>query len=89
MKYVFDNVGFEFLPFRWLVRVEDLKASMVMSQALDGVWLHQEIGIHGTVALANGSYRVAYVREFFNYKQAEVDARIRGYRSPEEQSPGR
>ncbi len=89
VKYVFDNVGFEFLPFRWLVRVEDLKASMVMSQALDGVWLPQEIGIHGTVALANGSYRVAYVREFFNYKQAEVGARIRGYRSPEERSPGR
>ena len=89
VKYVFDNVGLEFLPFRWLVRVEDLKASMVMSQPFDGVWLPQEIGIHGTVALANGSYRVAYVREFFNYKQAEVSARIRGYRSPEERSPGR
>ena len=89
VKYEFENVGFEFLPFRWLVRVEDLKASMVMSQPFDGVWLPQEIGIHGTVALANGSYRVAYVREFFNYKQAEVGARIRGYRSPEERSPAR
>ena len=89
VKYEFDNVGLEFLPFRWLVRVEDLKASMVMSQPFDGVWLPQEIGIHGTLALANGSYRVEYVREFFNYKQAEVAARIRGYRSPEEQSPGR
>ena len=89
VKYVFDNVGLEFLPFRWLVRVEDLKASMVMSQPFDGVWLPQEIGIHGTVALANRSYRVAYVREFFNYKQAEVAARIRGYRSLEERSPGR
>ena len=82
VKYVFDNVGLEFLPFRWLVRVEDLKASMVMSQPIEGVWLPQDIGIHGTVVLANGSYRVAYVREFFNYKQAEVGARIRGYRSP-------
>ncbi len=89
VKYEFDNVGLEFLPFRWLVRVEELKASMVMSQPFDGVWLPQEIGIHGTVALANGSYRVAYVREFFNYKQAEVAARIRGYRSLEERSPGR
>ena len=56
-------------------------------QPFDGVWLPQGIGIHGTLALANGSYRVEYVREFFNYKQAEVAARIRGYRSPEEQSP--
>ena len=82
VKYEFENVGLEFLPVRWLVRVEDLKASMVMSQPFDGVWLPQEIGIHGTLALANGSYRVAYAREFFNYKQAEVGARIRGYRSP-------
>src|SRR5262249_4266718 len=31
LKYTFDNVDFDFLPAQWLVRVDDLRASMTMA----------------------------------------------------------
>ena len=43
VRYTFDNVDFGFLPGRWLVRVDDVRASMTMAQVLDGVWLPREI----------------------------------------------
>jgi hypothetical protein len=32
VKYTFDNVNFDFLPAAWLLRLNDLKATMTMSQ---------------------------------------------------------
>src|SRR5262249_38057675 len=32
VKYTFDNVNMDFLPAAWLMRMDDLKASMTMSQ---------------------------------------------------------
>ena len=82
VKFTFENVGFDFLPARWLVRVEDMRASMVMSQPFDGVWLPKGITIQGGVTSAYGSLSVAYTRAFSNYAQAEVGARIRSYGPP-------
>ena len=79
VKFTFDNVGFEFLPFRWLVRLDDLKASMVMGQAFDGIWLPDHVELTGTLTLATGSLHVTYSRRFQEYRQAEVGARIRSY----------
>ena len=82
VKFTFENVGFDFLPFRWLIRVEDMQASMVMSQPFDGVWLPREITMRGRVLSAYGSLQMAYIRTFSNYREAEVGARIRSYGSP-------
>ena len=82
VKFTFENVGFDFLPARWLVRVEDMRASMVMSQPFDGVWLPRGITIQGRVTSAYGSLSVAYTRAFSNYALAEVGARIRSYGPP-------
>ena len=84
VKFTFENVGFDFLPLRWLVRIEDMRASMVMSQPFDGVWLPGEITMRGRVMSAYGSLQMAYTRTFSNYKEAEVSARIRSYGSPRE-----
>ena len=43
VKYTFDNIGLDFLPAAWLVRVTDLKASMLMSEAFPGVWLPKRV----------------------------------------------
>lgn len=77
VKFTFDNVWLDFLPAGWLLRVNDLKASMVMGQPFKGVWLPRAINIHAGMTLANGSYEAAYTREFSDYRQAEVTSTVR------------
>lgn len=77
VQYTFDNVWLDFLPARWLVRVDDLRASMTMGQPFEGVWLPKAITIHAGVTLANGSYQAAYARTFSDYRQADVKSKIR------------
>lgn len=79
VRYTFENMDFGFLPGRWLVRVDDAVASMTMARVLDGVWLPSRISMSAGLSLANGGYRFEYGREFFDYRKAEVGARIRSY----------
>ena len=79
VKFTFENVDFGFLPARWLVRVGDVKASMVMSQPFPDVWLPRELVFEGEVKLAVGTVSGRYTREYFDYKQGEVRAKIRHY----------
>jgi hypothetical protein len=76
VKYTFDNVWMDFLPAGWLVKIDDLHASMEMGQPFDGVWLPKDIDIHGTFTLATGPIDVSYRRDFSNYRRADVTTRI-------------
>jgi hypothetical protein len=77
VKYTFDNVWLDFLPGAWLVRVDDLRASMTMGQPFPGIWLPREMNIHAGVTLANGSFEAGYGRAFSEYREADVKSRIR------------
>ena len=79
VRYTFDNLDFGFLPGRWLVRVDGASASMTMARVLDGVWLPSRIAMSAGLSLANGGYRFEYAREFYDYRKAEVGARIRSF----------
>jgi len=83
VKYTFDNVWMDFLPGAWLVKVDDIHASMTMGQPFPGVWLPREMRIRGAVTLANGSFDALYERTFSNYKQAEVATKIRIPKPPD------
>ena len=43
VQYTFENVGFDFLPGRSLVRLDDVRATMRMGQPFPGVWLPRDI----------------------------------------------
>ena len=77
VKYTFDNVWLDFLPAAWLVRVDDLHASMTMGQPFPGVWLPRLMNVHAGVTLANGSFAADYARAFSEYREADVKSRIR------------
>ena len=77
VRFTFDNIGFEFLPLRWLVRLDALTASMTMGRPLDGVWLPERIDASGVMTLASGSTEVAYNRTFSNYREARTGGRLR------------
>ncbi|MGB2715210.1 MAG: FtsQ-type POTRA domain-containing protein [Vicinamibacterales bacterium] len=77
VKYTFDNVWMDFLPAAWLVRVDDIRASMTMGQPFPGIWLPRGMNIHAGVTLANGSFEAGYTRAFSHYREADVKSRIR------------
>jgi hypothetical protein len=77
VKYTFDNVWMDFLPGAWLVRVDDIKASMTMGQPFPGVWLPRGMIIHAGITLANGSYEAGYTRAFSEYREASVTTKLR------------
>lgn len=77
LKYVFENVDFDFLPAAWLVRVEDVRAEMEMSQPFPGIWLPKDMGMQFGVTFANGTYDMRYRLSFFDYRLGEVKGRIR------------
>jgi len=85
VKFTFENVDFGFLPGRWLVRVGDVKATMVMGQPFPDVWLPREMLFEGEVTLAAGKFEARYTREYFDYRQGETRARIRHYGDVKEQ----
>ena len=77
VKYTFDNVWLDFLPAGWLVKIDDLRASMTMGQPFPGVWLPRELNIHSGITLANGSFEGSYERRFAEYRLAEVSTKMR------------
>ena len=78
VKYTFDNVNFDFLPAAWLLRVDDLKASMSMSQAFKDVWLPRDVEFYFSSMLAIGSFSVKYHLDYHDYREAKTSGRIKG-----------
>jgi len=77
LKYVFENVDFDFLPAQWLVRVEDVRAEMEMSQPFPGIWMPKDMGMRFALTFANGTYEMRYGLSFYDYRLGEVKSRIR------------
>ena len=77
LKYVFENVDFDFLPAQWLVRVDDVRAEMQMSQPFPGIWLPKDMGMQFGMTLANGTYDMRYGLSFYDYRMGNVTSRIR------------
>ena len=76
VKYTFDNTGLDFLPGRWLLRVDDIGATMEMGQPIGDVWLPLRVTVFGRVTTALGDLDLAFTRDFFDYREAETGGRI-------------
>ena len=77
LQYTFDNMDMDFLPGRSIVRVDDLKASMKMSQPFPGIWLPAKIDMHFGLMTAVGAIAATYDVTYHDYRLAEVTTRIR------------
>ena len=67
----------DFLPYRWLVRLEELRASMTMDKPLGDVWLPKSIMAAGSLQTANTTLSVKYNREFYDYGKTDVRVKLR------------
>ena len=70
VKYTFDNIGLDFLPAAWLVRVTDMRANMVMTEAFSGVWLPRRVDMTGAILLAGGPFSIAYDIEYLRLSRS-------------------
>ena len=77
LRYVFENVDFDFLPARWMVRIEDVRAEMAMSQPFPGIWLPKDMTMRFAATFANGTYSMRYGLSFYDYRMGDVKSRIR------------
>jgi hypothetical protein len=77
VRYVFENIGMDFLPGRSFVRVDDVQATMEMGQPFAGVWLPRRIEGGGAVTLANGTFELHYAVDYRDYREATTKATIR------------
>jgi hypothetical protein len=78
VKYTFDNIGLDFLPAAWLVRVTDLRANMIMTEAFSGVWLPKRVDMAGLVALAGGAFSITYDIQYSGYREATTGTKYLG-----------
>jgi len=78
VKYTFDNIGLEFLPAAWLVRVTDLRANMLMTEAFPDVWLPRRVDMAGSFVLAPGPFSVNYDIQYSGYREATAAGRYLG-----------
>ena len=78
VKYTFDNVDLEFLPASWLVRVTELRANMIMTEAFPSVWLPKRIDVAGSFVLAPGPFSVNYDIQYSGYREAATEGKYLG-----------
>ena len=76
VKYTFVNTGLDFLPGRWVVRIDGLEASMEMGQPIGDVWLPLRVTVSGRATMALGEFDVMFLREFSDYREAVTGARL-------------
>lgn len=76
VMWTFENVGFEFLPYRWLFRMDELRVSMVMDQPIEDIWLPREIRATARASTASFNLEIEYSTEFGDYKEPAVGAGV-------------
>lgn len=76
LKYIFDNIAFDFLPARWLVRVDDLQATMMMGQPFPDVWLPRTLEMVVSMTMAVGKLDARYLLDYHDYRRADVTSKV-------------
>jgi hypothetical protein len=76
VKYTFDNIDLDFLPGAWLMRVDDIRASMTMGQPFAGVWLPRDVDMDVRGQLAIGEVGVRYRVDYHDYREATSSGRL-------------
>lgn len=76
LQYEFQNVDADFLPARWLLRLDRLAATMQMTTPFPDVWLPASVGMKVELSLAIGRVSATYDAKYHDYRRAETDSRV-------------
>jgi len=76
LQYEFQNIDADFLPARWMLRLDELHASMRMGNPFPGVWLPASLGIRVDMTIAVGRLSAIFDTKYRDYRLAETDSRV-------------
>jgi hypothetical protein len=76
VKYTFDNIGFDFLPAQWLVRLGNVRATMSMHQPFADVWLPRDLEFLVDAQVAVGRFDVRWSVEYSDYRLPDVKSKF-------------
>jgi len=77
LQYTFDDIDMDFFPGRALARIDDLKATMRMTQAFPNIWLPKGIDMKFQMTFAIGTVDANYRVDYHDYKEAAVTYKIK------------
>jgi hypothetical protein len=77
VRYEMDDLDMDFLPGASLVRVDEVDASMRMTQPFAGVWLPAAVSMRFRMQSAAGAVSATYDVEYHDYREADVKVRVR------------
>lgn len=72
-----NNLGFDFLPARWLLQIDTVEATMKMHEPFTGIWLTESIDAHAKVNTAMGDLSVRFSKTFYDYAEGSATATYR------------
>jgi hypothetical protein len=76
LQYEFQNVDADFLPARWLARLDELRASMRMGNPFPDVWLPASLALRVKMTLAIGSVDATYDVTYRDHRLAETSVKV-------------
>jgi hypothetical protein len=77
VKYTFTNLPFDFMPGRWLVQIDELRATMTMGQPFPDVWLPNDLEFQFGMTLAVGQVDMQYAIQYHDYRRADVTTKVK------------
>ena len=76
VKYVFDDLGWDFFPGPWLARMSGVNASMTVGEMFPDVWLPRRLDMHIGMLTAAGAVDLQYSLDYHDYRQPDVTTKI-------------
>jgi hypothetical protein len=76
LQYEFQNIDADFLPARWLVRLDELRASMRMGSPFPDVWLPATMNVSFRMTLAIGTVAASYDVRYRDHRLAETSGKV-------------
>jgi len=76
LQYEVQNIDADFLPARWLLRLDELRASMRMGNPFPGVWLPASMNIRAAMTLAIGRMSASFETKYRDFREAATDSRV-------------
>ena len=76
LQYKFQNVEPDFLPARWVARLDEMRASMRMGQPFPDVWLPASLAFRVKMTLAIGAIDATYDVVYRDHRLAETSVKV-------------
>ena len=76
VKYVFEDLGWNFFPAQWAVRVSHVDATMTVGEMFPEVWLPRSLTMDFAMLMAAGPIDAHYALEYHDYRQPDVTAKV-------------